>query len=97
MANTNDSEFDEDVDIGFRIACRLGGIIAKDEEDDVDRELYGISPMAITIVMVLVTLVFPVGGFGFVYNNTPMEPLLYGVYWITDVYSVFYAFFLVHS
>ncbi|MGY5859140.1 MAG: hypothetical protein RTU63_07210 [Candidatus Thorarchaeota archaeon] len=84
---------DEDVDIGFRIACRLGGIIAKSEEEpDEDRELYGINPRIIVILLVLATFLFPVGGIGFVYNSTGMQPLLYGVCWISDVYGFLFAF-----
>lgn len=92
LTDASSLESDEDVELGFRLASKLGGLLATKEHDpDEDLELYGVSPREITILMILVTVLFPVGGIGLVYNWSNSPPLLYGVFWVTDLYSVFIA------
>ncbi|MHA2025234.1 MAG: hypothetical protein ACW98U_04965 [Candidatus Thorarchaeota archaeon] len=92
MTDASSLESDEDVDIGFRLASKLGGLVATRKYDpDEELELYGVSPRVITILMMLVTLLFPVGGIGLVYNWSNAPPLLFGVFWVTDIDGVFIA------
>ncbi|MHA1949904.1 MAG: hypothetical protein ACXAAO_13745 [Candidatus Thorarchaeota archaeon] len=92
MTDASSLESEEDVELGFRLASKLGGLLATKEYDlDDELELYGVSPREITILMILVTLLFPVGGIGFVYNWSNTPPLLYGVFWVTTLDNVLMA------
>ena len=66
--NIPESEDDKE-DIGFRLAIKLGGVMKRNEVDpDEDIELYGTSPRVIGLIMLLVTVFFPVGGINYAYN-----------------------------
>ncbi|MGY5873836.1 MAG: hypothetical protein RTV72_16430 [Candidatus Thorarchaeota archaeon] len=80
-------------DIGFRFAMHLGRFMTLiEEEPDEDLELYGTSPRVIVILMTLVTLFFPVGGFGLIYNFVEIQPIVYGVLFIAPPEHMLIAF-----
>ena len=88
---TDEKDSESDVDIGFRLTSKLGGVslggVVEQKEDDPDEdpELYGTSPKVIAIFLTLITLFFPVGAIGLTYNFANMTPLVYGVIWVSPV------------
>ncbi|TFH07983.1 MAG: hypothetical protein E4H14_07330 [Candidatus Thorarchaeota archaeon] len=84
---------DAAVDIGFRLSSKLGRVMERKEDDPEENlELYGTSPRVIAILLGLMTLLFPVGGIGLIYNWTGMHPLLYGTIWVSPVENFLFAF-----
>ncbi len=67
--------------------------MGNNEEVSDDRlELYGTSPFSINLLMVLVTLFFPIGGVNLIYNFDQMPPMIYSAFWVfpgTTFWSLF--------
>jgi hypothetical protein len=88
-----DSEDDKE-DVGFRLAIKLGGVMKRSEEDpDEDLELFGTSPRVIGLILLLVTLFFPVGGVNYGYNLQLIPPILYSSLWIANGLDSFWFIF----
>ena len=85
MNEEEDAESDENVDIGFRLTSMLSDITPwnKDDTDDL-LELYGTCPYVIGIIMLLVTLLLPVGGINLIFNFQNLESKIYSPIWMIN-------------
>ena len=90
--NIPDSENDKE-DVGFRLAIKLGGVMKSKEDPDEDIELFGTSPREIGLIMLLLTVFFPVGGINYGYNWQLIPPILYSSLWIVSGFDSFWFIF----
>jgi hypothetical protein len=65
----------------------------KEEDSDELLELYGTSPFTINLLMVLVTVFFPIGGVNLIYNFDQMPPLIYSALWLIHPGRTFWYIF----
>ncbi len=95
MTDQNIPNSEDDMeDVGFRLAIKLGGVMKRNKDDpDEDIELFGTSPRVIGLIMLLVTVFFPVGGINNGYNFQLIPQILYSSLWIASGLDSFWFIF----
>ncbi|MFW9843871.1 MAG: hypothetical protein ACFFEV_04790 [Candidatus Thorarchaeota archaeon] len=95
MTNESDPQSDtERVSIGFRLTSKIATATpwSHDDPDDL-LELYGTSPFAIGIIMVFVTVFFPIGVINVSINSQTQLYSIYSAFWMianpADLWGMF--------
>lgn len=64
-----------------------------EDNPDEELELFGTSPREIGLIMLLLTVIFPVGGINYAYNWQLIPPILYSSVWIASGLDSFWFIF----